>query len=270
MAMNEDSVVASLNELRRMANDRARRETEARGRVDDRGGWDQQRGPGGRRRTTEIKGEVGGHNPTLLGGHDAGPAPQAGYGGYGYGGYGYGQGAQAALPDIPVEPPRQRSAAGPVLLTILLLGGAAGGGYWKLQQDWQATLKARDAALLAAEEARNKAVEVAAKAEQLARVQIATCTKAGAPAATTPTPAATTPATAAAAAAVVPPAATKPVAAKQTKAEKKTARRAAARQRSMARALPPPPVEEEKKAAPMPKIANKKKLTDDPLAGLKM
>src|SRR3954469_24805614 len=85
MAMNEDSVVASLNELRRMANDRQRRETEARGRVEDRGGWDQ-RGQGGRRRTTEIQGGVDGHNPTLMGGHNAGQAPQLGYGG-GYGGY---------------------------------------------------------------------------------------------------------------------------------------------------------------------------------------
>jgi hypothetical protein len=268
MAMNEDSVVSSLNELRRMANDRARRETEARARVEDRGGWDE-RGQGGRRRTTEIQGGPDGHSPTLMGGHGAGQAPQLGYGGYGYG-YGYNQG-QAPLPDIPVEPPRQRSAAGPVLLTILLLGGAAGGGYWKLQQDWQATLKAHDAALLAAEEARNKAVEVAAKAEQLLKAQLS---KTAAPdkAAAAPTPAAATataPAAAATAAAVVPPPATKPVAAKPAKAEKlsKKGRRAAAR-RAMARVLPPP-VEEEKKA-PMPKIATKKKVNDDPLAGLKM
>jgi hypothetical protein len=266
MAMNEDSVVSSLNELRRMANDRARRETEARARVEDRGGWDQ-RGHGARRRTTEVQGGPAGHNPTLLGGHEMAGQPQAGYG-YGYG---YNQSAQPAMPDMPAEAPRQKSAVGPVLLTILLLGGAAGGGYWKLQQDWQATLRARDQALLSAEEGRNKAVEQAARAEQLAKVQIANCTKGGAApdkaAALTPASAATP-----AAAAIVPPAATKPVvAARPAKAEKlsKRARRAAAR-RSMARVALPPQEEEKKPAAALPKLAGKKKLNDDPLAGLKM
>src|SRR5439155_5811290 len=93
MAMNEDSVVASLNELRRMANDRARRETEARARVEsERGTWDQ-RGHGGRRsdgrmRATEIRGTAGGrheaglppgaHTNTLLGGHALGDQPWQG------------------------------------------------------------------------------------------------------------------------------------------------------------------------------------------------
>ena len=262
MAMNEDSVVASLNELRRMANDRARRETEARGSVEERGGWDQR---GGRRRTTEIQGPAG-HAPTLLGGHDAGAAPQ---GGFGYGGYGYGYNHTAqpgAMADMPVESPRPRSAAGPVLLTIVLLGGAAGGAYWKLQQDFQVQLKSRDQALLAAEEGRNKAVELAARAEQLAKVQVASCTKASAEKAA----AATTPAApATAAAAVTAPAGKPALAVKPAKVEKgKRARRAAAR-RSLARALPPP-VEEEKKPAFQPKVVNKKKLNDDPLAGLKM
>jgi hypothetical protein len=183
MAMNEDSVVSSLNELRRMANDRARRETEARARVEERSGWDQ-RGHGGRRsdgriRATEIHGaaagypDAAGHAPTLMGGHAVAgrwqPEGQATQGGYGYG-----HTAQPpAVPESYSEPVRQKSAVGPVLLTILLLGGAAGGGYWKLQQDWQATLRARDAAILSAEEGRNRAVELAARAEQLAKVQIA-------------------------------------------------------------------------------------------------
>jgi hypothetical protein len=260
MAMNEDSVVSSLNELRRMAHDRARRETEARARVDERGNWDHHGGHGGRRRTTEIQGPAAGQAATLMGGHGVADAPQAGYG---YGGYGYGYNHTAqpgALPDVPVEPPRQKSSAGAVLLTIVLLGGAAGGGYFKLSQDWQAQLKSRDQALLAAEEARNKAVEVSSRAEALAKMAAASCKseKTSAPAPAAPA--------AAAAATPVP----KAVAAKPVKAEKlsKRARRAAAR-RSLARATLP--VEEEKKpAAPMPKIANKKKLNDDPLAGLKM
>lgn len=259
MAMNEDSVVSSLNELRRMAHDRARRETEARARVDERGNWDQQSGHGGRRRTTEIQGLAAGQAATLMGGHGVADAPQAGYGGYGYG---YNHTAQpAALPDVPVEPPRQKSSAGAVLLTVVLLGGAAGGGYFKLSQDWQAQLKSRDQALLAAEEARNKAVEVASRAEALAKMAAASCKseKTSAPAPAPAAPAAATAATPA----------PKAVAARPAKAEKmsKRARRAAAR-RSLARAALP--VEEEKKPAPLPKIANKKKLTDDPLAGLKM
>jgi hypothetical protein len=262
MAMNEDSVVSSLNELRRMANDRARRETEARARVEDRGAWDQR---GGRRRTSEIQGP--GHAPTLMGGHDAGPAAQ-GAQGYGYG-YGYNPTSQpAGMSDVHVEAPRQRSAVGPVLLTILLLGGAAGGGYWKLQQDWLVTLQARDQALLAAEEGRNKAVEVAARAEQLAKLQSANCAKgAAADKASAPIPATGT----ATAAALVPSAATaKPVAARPAKMEKGKRGRKAAARRSLARAALPLPAEEEKKPATVPKIANKKKLNDDPLAGLKM
>jgi hypothetical protein len=274
MAMNEDSVVSSLNELRRMANDRARRETEARARVEDRSGWDQ-RGHGrrsdGRIRATEIRGNAGGYqdgaapNPTLMGGHEAVQAPQ---GGYGYG-YGYNHPAQsAALPDIAHEPPRQKSAVGPVLLTILLLGGAAAGGYWKLTQDFQATLKARDAALLAAEEARNKAVELAARAEAVAKVQISHAEQ-RAKDSTPPAAAAPAEPTTTAAAPPAAPAAKPVVAAKPTKVEKSRRSRRVAASRRVAKAVLPP-VEEEKKPAPMPKIAGKKKYSDDPLAGLKM
>jgi hypothetical protein len=276
MAMNEDSVVSSLNELRRMANDRARRETEARARVEDHSAWDQ-RGHGrrsdGRIRATEMRGSAGGyqdqgaagHSPTLMGGHQAlGQAPQ---GGYGYG-YGYNHTAQpAALPDIAHEPPRQKSAVGPVLLTIMLLGGAAGGGYWKLTQDFQAQLRSRDAALLAAEEARNKAVEVAARAEQLAKVQISHAEQRAKETASAPAPATAAPAAATDTAATA-PAAKPAVAAKVAKAEKAKKNRRVATSRRVARAALPP-VEEPKPPA-MPKIAGKKKYSDDPLAGLKM
>jgi hypothetical protein len=281
MAMNEDSVVSSLNELRRMANDRARRETEARARVEEGSGWDQ-RGHGrrsdGRIRATEIRGSAAGyqaaaqvaHSPTLVGGHDVAQAPQAGYG------YGYGYPAQAALPDIAHEPPRQKSAVGPVLLTILLLGGAAAGGYWKLTQDFQTTLRARDAALLAAEEARNKAVELAARAEALAKVSVTHAEQRAKEAAPPAAPVAAAPPAGAPAAdgkTAAPPApAAKPVvAAKPSKAEKsKRSRRAASTRRVAKAAAVLPPVEEEKKPAALPRLAGKKKYSDDPLAGLKM
>jgi len=280
MAMNEDSVVSSLNELRRMANDRARRETEARARVEEKSGWDQRshgRRSDGRIRATEIRGNAGGyqdaaqaaHSPTLMGGHDVAQAAQ---GGYGYG-YGYNHAAQAAaLPDIAHELPRQKSAVGPVLLTILLLGGAAAGGYWKLTQDFQKTLQARDAALLAAEEARNKAVEVASRAEALAKVQITHAEQRAKEATPPPAPVAAAPAAPAVSdGKAAAPAAAKPVvAAKPSKAEKSKRGRHAAASRRVAKVAVLPPLEEEKKPAPLPKLAGKKKYSDDPLAGLKM
>jgi hypothetical protein len=302
MAMNEDSVVSSLNELRRMASDRARRETESRARVEERPGWDQRghgRRPEGRLRATEIRGSSGGYQDavapdprhTMTGGHAVaaqqpwhGEAqPQAGYG-YGNGNYGYNHAAQPALPETYQEPVRQKSAAGPVLLTILIMGGLAAGGYWKLQQDWQATLRARDQALLATEQERNKAVELASRAEQLAKNQVAALTAEqakAAPAKAEPAPTATaepaavapTPASKPVAAAPTP--AAKPAAAKPARAEKgKRGRRAAAAARRLAASRPAPvvaaPPVEEKKPAVMPKIAGKKKLNDDPLAGLKL
>jgi hypothetical protein len=279
MAMNEDSVVSSLNELRKMANDRARRETEARARVDsDR--TSQQHSYGSRRggiRATEIRNPgyqdvslpVQGHAPTLMGGLAAQPAagPNAGYGGYGYG---YGQTGQQPMVSEPYqEPVRQKSAVGAVLVTILFLGVAAGGGYWKLQQDWSSTLRARDEAILQAEEGRNKAVEAAARAEQLAKVQIAACeqrTK-GASAEPTPAPAAAH-STAASIVAPAAPAVAVAKPARMSRAEKlaaKRARRAAASSRHVAArpapapvAAAPAPAPEEKKPPAMPKIAGKK------------
>jgi hypothetical protein len=297
MAVSEDSVVASLNELRQMANDRARRETEARSRVDDRGGWAQPRGYSGRRgpeahlRVSEVRPMEGnghenaafsaaaGHSPTLMGGHAVAESqPQPGYGGYGYG-YGYSHPVQAAAPDPYVEPVKQKSAAGAVFLTILLMGGAAAGAYWKLQQDWQATLRAKDAAILNLEESRNKAVEAAARADQQAKVLIAdaeqkmkalaekAAASAAAPATPAAAPAAPAPGKKAAAA----------IATKSSKADKSSrrGRRAAAAKKATARverpAPPPPPAAEEPKpASAVPKIAGKKKINDDPLAGLKL
>lgn len=297
MAMNEDSVVSSLNELRRMANDRARRETETRSRADDRSGWDQ-RGNGrradGRARTTEIRGSAGQPDAmgpagsTLMGGF-AGPAPQQGWGppegapnqgGFGaFPGYGFAQPGQSPMvAEPPREPLRQKSAVGPVLLTILILGGAAGGGYWKLQQDFQATLRARDAALVEAEQARDKAVEAASRAEQKAKLALAEAEQhrsgvsAEKPAASDPTPAAAAAAPSAPAAKAV--AAAKPAKAeKAEKAEKgKHARaaRPAAHKVAARPAAAPPASAEAKKPTNLPKIAGKKKVSDDPLAGLKL
>jgi hypothetical protein len=295
MAMNEDSVVSSLNELRQMASDRARRETETRARQEPNSPWDD---PGPQRaelRPREVRPtyagngyqnvqlpQQGGHSPTLMGGHavagaysQAQPAQPAYAGGYGYG---YSHQAQPApIPEPYQEPIKQKSAVGPVMLTILLLGGAAGGGYWKLQQDFAATLHARDMALLQAEEGRNKAIEAASRAEQLAKVSIAAAEQKTKVAVEQAAAAARSAPEAAPAAAA--PAPKQAVAAKSSKAEKNSrrGRRAAAAAKKSARvekapvvvAAPPPPAEEKKPPA-MPKIAGKKVLKDDPLAGLKL
>jgi hypothetical protein len=283
MAMNEDSVVSSLNELRRMASDRARRETASRARVEDQRGHAHR----GSIRATEVHGvpsaafhDVGGpvrgHSPTMLGGMAVAEQQAPQQPGFSYSQYA----AQAAAMSEPYQAPvRQKSSAGPVLLTILILGGAAGGSYWKLQQDWSATLAARDAAIVSAEDARNKAVEMASRTEQLYKKQLASCEGSKATVAPAATTASATPAPAAEAAPAVaapaPKAAAKP--ARMSRAEKLAAKRAArhaASHRVAARPAPvaaaPAPVTEEKKSSAMPKIAGKKKISDDPLAGLKL
>jgi hypothetical protein len=267
MAVNEDSVVSSLNELRRMANDRARRETEARQRQS-------------RVRAQEIHGGMSPEvNRTLMGmgGGPGGPEQWVPQGearstqaGFSYAqAYGYAPAADGSMPR------RSRSAAGAVLMTMIIMGAAAAAGYWKLQREFQATLRARDAAIASAEDARNKAVEMASRAEQLARAAVK---GKGGPAmekaaAALEKAADATPAPAAPAAAAAPKTvAAAPKAGKMGRV-KHGRRAAAARKVAAARAAAiaaAAPAEEKKPAAPMPKIAGKKKITDDPLAGLKL
>jgi hypothetical protein len=129
----------------------------------------------------------------------------------------------------------------------------------KLQNDTQAVLVAKDASLRQAEEARSKAVEQASKTEMLSRTNLRQCedklkaTLAVAPAAAvTPTPSAP----------AVEKKAEKPAPAAKVvaRASHKPAARPA---RRTAQAEPAEP-----KTGDVPNIAKKKKLDNDPLAGL--
>jgi hypothetical protein len=284
MAMNEDSVVSSLNELRRMANERSRREAETRRVEAERqsAAHSARRSAASARNTRtltegylEPKIHVDGY-PENGGGQyeqqQPGNAPAGSYGGYGagngyapagYGGtatYGTQGGYQGAgYPDA--QPVRRKSSAGAVLITIILMSGAAAGGYGKLRQDMQSTVRVHIAATEQAEQGKAKAVEAAAKAEQNAKVQIAAL-EARIKTLTAEKPSA--------AADNAPSAEPKKVAAAAPWSKKARARaRAAARRARSSLATLPAAAPEEKKAS-LPKIAGKKKITDDPLAGLKM
>lgn len=297
MAMNEDSVVSSLNELRRMANDRARREAETRSRqeAERRGSRRGDIRPREARRSAANGGGFPGQiAPTVAYGAETAqqwqqPAVAASNAGYSQPAAAQSAWSQPDTYPTAHEPVRQKSAAGPVFLTILLLGGAAAGGYWKLQQDWQATLRARDAAILQAEDARTAAI----KAEQQAKVQSSDCerklksaseTPAAAPGTTaaasvvpgapSAAPSAPTPAPVVAKKAAAAPVAPKPSKAELKRAAK-AAKRAAAAKRASARAEHPAraavaPEEKPEKRAAMPNILKKKKIDDDPLAGIRL
>lgn len=309
MAMNEDSVVSSLNELRRMANERARREAEARAKAEaERRAWeDRNRAP--RRETQRRDARTndprtrtltegfplnGGSSSSSIqvdqianvsewrpvaGGElgDAAPAPTAALA----------QTLVAGAGDRPEREmlqarpsmERKKSVAGPVLLTILLLGGAAGAGFVKLQQDWQTTLRARDATIARMEEAKGQAVEAAARAEAQARLLASSCEKSlkAAPAEravpSSPAAAAAAPGTAApvvAANAVAAQGAMGAGAGKYAGGRWHRRWRGGRRARAAAAAAAAMADDAKPAAAPLPKIAGKKKITDDPLAGLKL
>jgi hypothetical protein len=208
MAMNEDSVVSSLNELRRMANERSRREAEARARLEaERRAWEDRnrtnRHGETRSRGAEARQDAKTHTMTY-----GFPEATIQVEGYGQVGQTIGQwqpapaqtqtlaiapspqplvetqtsrmsaAEWAAREEAPVpaapQPVRRRSAAGPVLATLFLCGLAGAAGYVKLQQENGAKLKEMQAASGKLEEAKNQAVEAAARAEAQMRVQAST------------------------------------------------------------------------------------------------
>ena len=144
-----------------------------------------------------------------------------------------------------------------VVMTVLLLG-AGGAGYMKLQNETQAQIKAKDAAIKQAEESRMQAAEVAAKAEVQARNNLRQCED-KLKAASAMAPAA--PAAPAPSAPVVEKKPEKVAAAAHAPAHKAPAARPG--RRAAAPAEPAAP-----KTGDVPTIAKKKKLTDDPLSGL--
>jgi hypothetical protein len=147
-----------------------------------------------------------------------------------------------------------KSSAKPAIVVAVLLLGAAGVGYLKIQSDTQALLADKDASIRRVEDARGQAVEAAAKAERQAQAKLKACEAKAASA-----PASTTPATVAATTAVVAPVSS----ARSAPASGRSRHRSSGRRAATAASAPAPSVA-------VPQLPRKKKLDNDPLAGIKI
>jgi hypothetical protein len=255
MMENEDSVVTSLNELRKLKNERISRQTQSRGiAVGNRASalaedpLADQLTPPPSQAFAQVQVPASFQRDAAF----AVPAPDR----FAPAQVAYDHAAIAAPPVIRTK----TSYKAAVVMSVLLVGGA-GAGYMKLQQDTQAALAAKDASIKNAEEARGRAVETAAKADQVAKASLRQCeeklrTALASVAAPVPT-----------AAPAAPAAEKKPekavVASKATRASRRVAARsprqpAAAAEKDTAK----------DKSGDVPTIAKKKKVNDDPLAGL--
>ena len=254
---NEDSVVTSLNELRKLKHERITRQTHSRAVVGAGRVAALAEDPASEQLTPPPM-QVSGLS--LVGGQASySPRPNGGFavaaqGGFAQPAHGYDRYPVQAPPVIQTK----TSYTAAVVMSVLLIGGGVA-GYMKLQTDTQAVLVAKDASLRQAEEARNKAVELAAKSDQQSKTNLRQCedklkaTLAVAPAAAVaPTPSAP----------VVERKAEKPAPSAKVaaRASHKPAARPARRTAQAESAAP--------KSADIPNIAKKKKMDDDPLAGL--
>ena len=259
MPATEDSVLTSLNELRRL-----RKERRKKGRSPG--------GAGGNGRSQKAAAPA--HDPM---GDQVTPPPHsdlppvakrtrpavhAGMGGAARAaptGLGL-AGPAAATWDTPVDPAalaqmaRPASTAKPAIVVAVVLLAAAGIGYVKLQSDAQALLAEKDASIRRVEEARVQAVEAAAQAERQAHVKLKACE---AKAAAAPT---TAPATPAATAAVAP-------ASSSASANSRSRHRPSGGRHAAAASSAPAPSNE---PTAVPQLPRKKKLDNDPLAGIKI
>ena len=264
MPATEDSVLTSLDELRRLRKER-RKKGHAAG------------GAGGNGRSQ--KRAVAGHDPM---GDQVTPPPRSDLA---QGAKGMRAGLQPAMGgpawassaghapaapvaatwDAPVDPmalarmARPTSSAKPAIVVAVLLLAAAGIGYLKLQSDTQAILADKDASIRRVEDARAQAVEAAAKAERQAQAKLKACEAKAVP---------TAPGTTAAAS--VAPAATAAVAPASSvsypPASSRGRHRSSGRHAAAAPSVPAP------SAAPnaVPQLPRKRKLDNDPLAGIKI
>jgi len=259
---NEDSVVTSLNELRKLKHERITRQTHSRAVV------------GSGRVAALAEDPASEQLPpppmqvsglSLVGGQASySPRPNGGFAAVPQGGFSQPSRGYDAYPvQAPPVIQTKTSYTAAVVMSVLLIGGGAA-GYMKLQGDTQAILAAKESSIKQAEEARSRAVEQASKMEMLSKTNLRQCedklkaTLAVAPAAAvTPTP-------------------SSPVQGVQSVVEKKAERpapvakvaarashKAARSSRRTAQAEPAA-----SKSADIPNIAKKKKMDDDPLAGL--
>jgi hypothetical protein len=257
MIENEDSVVTSLNELRKLKHERITRQTQSRAIVGASRATALAEDPASDQLTPppmQMSGLslVGGHPSRAQRPHSGSPA---GHGGFAQPTQAYDHYPAAAPPIIQTK----TSYTAAVVMSVLLVGAGAA-GYVKLQNDTQAVLVAKDVSVKQAEEARNKAVELAAKSDQQSKTNLRQCedklkaTLAVAPAASvTPTPG--TPA--------VEKKSERPAPAAKVAARAASHKAAARPARRTAQAEPAAP-----KPTDVPNIAKKKKLENDPLAGL--
>jgi hypothetical protein len=174
MAITENSVVASLNEIRRIERERTTRETAERRRV-ERESAERHIGDDGRRSS---------QGRPVAGPRDSGAVqtwahdPYAAYGGLRRTAeilpISDGLPAGAAPFGASLVEARRPSSLRAVLLTTLVLAGAAAGGYHQLDKQWTERLAMAEAGRTAAERERNEAFEARARAERAAEQQQAT------------------------------------------------------------------------------------------------
>ena len=256
MTENEDSVVTSLNELRKLKHERITRQTQSRSVVGAGRAAALAEDP-----TSDQLTPAPVQGLSLVRGQQANAyRPNAGFPAAHQGGFAQ---HSPGYDPYPVQAPSviqtKTSYKAAVFMSVLLIG-AGGAGYVKLQNDTQAILVAKDASIKQTEEARNKAVELGAKSDQQSRANLRQCedklkaSLAVAPAsAATPMPSAPT----------VEKQAEKPAPAAKVATHAPSHKAAARPVRRSAQAEPAAP-----KSADVPNIARKKKLDNDPLAGL--
>jgi hypothetical protein len=256
MIENEDSVVTSLNELRKLKNERISRQSQSRSVSHGNRAAALAEDPLADQLTPPpvqgIAAVVAAHAPAE---QNAFAAPNRF------------AAPQPAFDQVPMQAPpvivTKTSYKAAVVMTVLLAGAGAA-GYMKLQQDTQAMITAKEVALKSSEDARMRSVEAAAKSDALSKTNLRQCEdklKASLAAA------AVVPATPAAAA-VAPVVEKKPekaaVAAKAARGSHRTVAHVSKQPAPAARE----PREPKEKSGDVPTIAKKKKVDNDPLSGL--
>lgn len=277
MPATEDSVLTSLNELRRL-----RKERQKKGHPG--------RGAGGRpRKPVAAAHDPMGDEVTPPPRNDMLPAAK-----------GPRQGGQAHAPvsrqapapapalmmppaatwDNPVAPAalvqmaKPSSSAKPAIIVALVLLAGAGIGYVKLQNDTKAMMAAKDAEIRrVVDDARSQVVEATAKAERQAQVKLKACeSKMETAAMKTPAP---SPAPAAAVAVAPSPSSSSSSASSSSSSSSSSSKRGrhkekastgGGRRASAASTVAAPPAE----PSAVPNLPRKKKLDNDPLAGIKI
>jgi len=248
MLENEDSVVTSLNELRKLKHERISRQTQSRASVG-----------GGRAaalavdpasdQMTPPPASVASLSQAAAPAFQGIPAANPAFGG--------GFASQAPVYSAPPIIQTKTSMKAAVIVALALIGAGAA-GYVKLQNDTKAALAAKDSAIRQAEEARNQSIETAAKAEVQARNNLRQCED------KLKTAVAMVPAAPAVAAPSAPVVEKKPERPAPRAASRSTSHRSAARaSRRTAQSD-----SAASKSADVPNIAKKKKLDNDPLSGL--